>query len=68
MALREGVLKATGGGASGAGISSWTPLRLLGITVKFQTSSTFWLQPVWSPCSCHQHVSSGGGLIPVEMT
>ena len=33
-------------GAAGGMISSCTVLRLAGIKVKFQASSTFWFQPV----------------------
>ena len=53
-------------GAPRCMISRWTVLRLLGIKVQFQASSTFCVQPVSGLCSCGQQFSSGGGLLPIE--
>lgn len=52
-------------GAPRCMISRWTVLRLLGIKVQFQASSTFCVQPVSGLCSCGQQFSSGG-LLPIE--
>ena len=54
-------------GGSGCVISSCTILRLVGIKVKFQTSST-WFQPVQGLCACGQQFSSGGSLLHIKTT
>ena len=41
-------------------------LRLVGIKVKFWTSSTFWFQLPWDLCVCNQQFSSDEGLLPVK--
>ena len=53
--FRERVLKAgTREGTAGCLISLCSVLRLVGIKVKFQASSTFSFQPVWALYSCGQ--------------
>ena len=47
-------------GAAWSMISLCSALGLVGIKVKFCTSSIFWLQSVWGLRACSQQFSSGG--------
>ena len=43
-------------------------IRLVGIKVKFQASSTLWFQLVQGLCACGQQFSADGDLLSVKLT